>query len=320
MEWAFPSNLQPDPSALGFDLDHALNAMVQVRAEVPEDAYTAQILGTERIGSGAVIREDGLLLTIGYLITEASSIWLTTRAGEVMAGHPLAYDQATGLGLVQPLGRLGLPVLERGSASAAAVGDPVVVAGHGGKGHALQAMVADKREFAGYWEYVLDEALFTTPGHPQWGGTAALDVRGRLIGIGSLYVQEKLGPEATEGNMVVPIDVLEPVLETLLTTGRSGLPVRPWLGMYTTEVENHLVVAGLAERAPAAVAGVRVSDIILEVAGERPTGLADFFRRVWAQGAAGVEVPLAVSRRGSRIELRLRSADRGDFLKKPSLH
>ncbi|HEY5637308.1 MAG TPA: S1C family serine protease [Burkholderiales bacterium] len=320
MEWAFPSNLQPDPKALGFDLDRALNAMVQVRVEIPEDAFTAQILGTERIGSGAVIREDGLLLTIGYLITEASSIWLTTRAGEVMAGHPLAYDQATGLGLVQPLGRLGLPALERGSAASVEVGDPVVVAGHGGQGHALQATLADKREFAGYWEYVLDEALFTTPGHPQWGGTAALDAMGRLVGIGSLYVQEKLGPDATEGNMVVPIDVLEPIFDDLLATGRSRLPVRPWLGMYTTEVDNHLVVAGLAERAPAAVAGVRVSDIILEVAGERPTGLADLFRRIWSLGAAGVEVPLAVSRRGSRIELRLKSADRGDFLKKPSLH
>jgi len=194
-DWAFPAELQPSPGQARFDLEATLNSVVMLRAEVPQDAFTASILGTERIGNGVVIRADGLVLTIGYLITEAQTIWLTTNGGSAVAGHSLAYDQATGFGLVQPLGRLGLPALERGSAKSCGVGDEVTVIGYGGRSHALQAKVIAKREFAGYWEYVLDEALFTAPAHPQWGGAALVGADGRLVGIGSLLVQEALGDE-----------------------------------------------------------------------------------------------------------------------------
>src|SRR5262249_40325471 len=157
----FPAELQPSPDRVSFDLEAALDAVVMLRTEIPQDAFTASILGTERIGNGVVIRADGLVLTIGYLITEAQTIWLTTNSGNAVAGHALAYDQATGFGLVQPLGRLGIPALERGSAQSCAVGDDVFVIGYGGRSHALQAKIIARREFAGYWEYVLDEALFT---------------------------------------------------------------------------------------------------------------------------------------------------------------
>ena len=170
--WAFPKNLQPSPEEVDFDLDAGLNSVVLLRAEIPEEAFTASILGTERVGYGVVIRDDGLILTIGYLITEAASIWLTTNQGVVVAGHPLAFDQATGFGLVLPLGRLGAPAMERGSAATLDVGDDVIVIGQGGRAHALKARLVARREFAGYWEYLLDEALFTAPAHPQWGGTA----------------------------------------------------------------------------------------------------------------------------------------------------
>ena len=183
-DWAFPSEMRPKPEDWRFDLDHALDAVVQVRAEIPEDAFTASILGTERAGNGVVINDNGLVLTIGYLITEASVIWLTTNKGTVAGGTVLAYDQTTGFGLVQPLGKLGVKALERGSAGAVRVGENVVVAGHGGRAHALKATVFAKREFAGYWEYVLDEALFTAPAHPQWGGSALIGADGRLAGIG----------------------------------------------------------------------------------------------------------------------------------------
>src|SRR3990167_9475077 len=180
--WAFPRNLQPKPEDVGFDLDAALDSVVLLRAEIPDEAFTASILGTERAGYGVVIREDGLILTIGYLITEAASIWLTTNQGVVVAGHPLAFDQATGFGLVLPLGRLGAPAIECGSAATVDVGDEVIVIGQGG------------------------------PAHPQWGGTALVGADGRLLGIGSLLVQDReaLGGEAGQGNMFVPIDLLEP--------------------------------------------------------------------------------------------------------------
>ena len=324
-QWAFPDSLRPTAAEARFDLDAAFDAMVLMRAEVPERAFTAGILGTERAGNGVVIREDGLILTIGYLVTEAEAIWLTTNRGDVLAGHPLAYDQSTGFGLVQPLGdwkRLGLPVMPRGSAMGSAVGDPVFVLGHGGTAHSLKAKLVARREFAGSWEYLLDEALFTTPAHPQWGGTALLDTGGRLIGLGSLLVQDKesLGGQAEQGNMFVPIDLLDPVIDDMLATGRAGGAPRPWIGMYSAEVDGHVGVTGTADGGPAARAGVRAGDLVIDVGGERVTRLADLYRKVWRLGAAGVEVPLTLGRKGEIVRVKVRSLDRNDLLAKPQMH
>src|SRR5262245_24097819 len=190
--WAFPVDMRPRPEDWRFDLDRALDAVVLVRAEIPEDAFTANTLGTERGGNGVVIRDDGLVLTIGYLITEASQIWLATNRGTVVGGYPLAYDRATGFGIIQPLGKLNAPHLKRGLASDVKAGDSVFVIGHGGRPHSLKARLVGKREFAGPWEYLLDEALFAAPAHPQWGGAALLDAQGDLIGIGSLLVPHEV--------------------------------------------------------------------------------------------------------------------------------
>ena len=318
-KWAFRPSLRPRPEEVRFDLNVALDSMVKLHAEVPEDAFTASLLGTERTGNGVVIREDGLILTIGDLITEANSIWLTTNAGTVVAGHPLAYDQATGLGLVLPLGRLGLPVLPRGSVASAAIGADVIVISHGGCAHALKAKIIAKREFAGHWEYVLDEAVFTAPPHPNWNGAALVDEDGRLLGIGSLVVEEALRGEAVEGNMFVPIDLLEPILDEM-RLGRATGPQRPWLGMYTMVDDGQLVVGGLAEGGPAESAGVRLGDMVLEVAGERVFELADLFRKAWHLGPPGTVIPLPLARDGALSRVRVHSADRGDFLKKPRVH
>jgi len=318
-EWAFPAELQPLAEELRFNLKPVLDAVVSLRSEIPEDAFTASILGSERAGSGVVIRDDGLILTIGYLITEAESIWLTANDGSVVAGHALAYDAVTGFGLVQPLGRLGAPALARGSSAAAAVGDDVITIGHGGRAHALKAHLIAKREFAGYWEYVLDEALFASPPHPQWGGAALVGADGKLLGIGSLLVQEAQDGEPIQGNMFVPIDLLAPILDDMLKYGAPARPPRPWLGMYTAEAEQRLVVSAIARGGPAESAGVRLGDIVIEVAGERVSGLADMFRKVWRLGPAGIEVPLTLARDSELTQLNVRSADRSDFLKKPQL-
>ncbi|MBV8032546.1 MAG: serine protease [Betaproteobacteria bacterium] len=319
-EWAFPVEMRPKPEEWRFDLDAALDSVVLLRAEIPDDAFTAPILGTERVGNGVVIRDDGLVLTIGYLITEASTIWLTTNKGHVVGGFPIAYDQGTGFGLVQPLGKLGVDAISRGSASTCRIGENVVVAGHGGRAHALKATVFAKREFAGYWEYVLDEAFFTAPAHPQWGGAALIGSTGDLLGIGSLLVQEKLDAGVLQGNMLVPIDLLEPVLDTMLKTGRAPGRPHPWLGMYTTDAADKLVVAGIAPGGPADRAGVKVGDLVIAVAGEKPEGLADLWRKVWALGGPGADVPLKLVRKDKVAERTLRAADRNDFLRKPHLH
>jgi len=319
-DWAFPAEMRPQPEDWRFDLDTALDSVVLLRSEIPEDAFTAPLLGTDRIGNGVVIRDDGLVLTIGYLITEASTIWLTTNKGVVQGGFPVAYDQGSGFGLVQPLGKLGVDAISRGSASTCRVGENVVVASHGGREHSLKATVFAKREFAGYWEYVLDEAIFTAPAHPQWGGSALIGSSGDLLALGSLLVQEKVDAGTLQGNMMVPVELLDPILDDLLRIGRVNRPPRPWLGMYTTEAGSRLVVAGIAPGGPADRAGIKVGDMVLEIAGEKPSGLADLWRKLWRLGPAGCEVPLKMLRKSRVSDQRLQSADRNAFLKKPHLH
>ena len=317
--WAFPTSMQPAAGEVQFDLKSALDSVVGLRADIPDDAFTAPILGTERTGCGVVIGEDGLVLTIGYLITEAESIWLTASNGTVTPAHPVAFDFATGFGLVMPLGPLRLPALARGSASSIETSDDVFVLGSGGRAHALKATVFAKREFAGYWEYLLDEALFATPAHPEWSGAALVGDDGRLVGIGSLLVQEPVGDEIVKGNMFVPVDLLVPILDDLLRTGRSGDLARPWLGMYTAETPNGLVVNGLAPEGPADKSGVMPGDVIVAVGDNRVTELAEMYRGIWSKGRAGAEIALTLARDGAPVRVLVLSGDRRDFLRKPRL-
>ena len=299
------------------NIDPILRSIVGVRSLVPEDAFTATTLGTRREGSGVVIRDDGLVLTIGYLITEAEEVWLTSHDGRVVPAHALAYDQETGFGLVQALAPLGLPGVDFGDAAQAKVGDPVVLAD--GLGQSVQANIVTKQEFAGYWEYLLDEAIFITPAHPSWGGAALVGMDGKLLGIGSLRLQMSQGGQTADINMVVPIDLLPPILDDLLTLGQVNKPPRPWLGAFSAESDGKVVVMSVAEGGPAAQAGLRRGDIISDVRDEEVDGLADFYRKLWSSGPAGTSVPMRIVRDGRETWLRLKSADRGSFLKKPQL-
>ena len=320
-DWEFPAEMQPDPEAVAFDLERTLSSVMSLRSEIPEDAFSAPTLGTERGGNGVVIGDDGLVLTIGYLITEAETVWLVSGEGTATPAHVVGYDQTTGFGLVQALGRLGAPAMELGTSLDLQVEDEVIVAGCGGRQHALVTRIISKREFAGYWEYVLDEAIFTAPPHPSWGGAALIGADGRLQGIGSLLVQEAQEEgEQRDGNMFVPIDLLPPILDDLLKFGRVDKPPRPWLGMFTAEAEGNLVVAGLASGAPADRADVQVGDVVLKVADAPVTDMADMFRRIWALGRAGTVIPLTVSRDGDELSITVHSADRNAFLKAPGLH
>jgi S1-C subfamily serine protease len=321
VDWQVTPDFQPNPKDYGFDLDAALSAVVSLKSTIPDDAFTASILGTERSGSGVLIERSGLVVTIGYLITEAEQIWLGLSDGRTVPGHALGYDQATGFGLVQALARIDTPVLPMGRSSSLAIGDRVIVGGAGGRARSLAAFVVGKQEFAGYWEYVLDEAIFTAPAHPFWGGSALIGPSGDLCGIASLRLdQSKDESSEDQLNMIVPIDLLPPILDDIRTIGRSRQPPRPWLGLYAVEVEGKVVVAGLADGSPAERAGLSTGDVVLSVAGKRVAALAEFFRNIWALGAAGVKVPLTVYHEGEIAEVAVESSDRNRFLKAPRLH
>jgi S1-C subfamily serine protease len=318
-EWKVPPSAQPRAEDYSYDLERALSSVVGLHAIVPSDAFTADTLGVERAGNGVLI-DKGLVLTIGYLITEAETVWLHFGDGRVVQGHALGLDQETGFGLVQALGPLGIPVLPIGSSKTSDVGDRVVVGGAGGRTRSLGGRIAAKQEFAGYWEYVLDEAIFTFPAHPNWGGTALISPKGELIGVGSLQIERERDGKNEHLNMTVPIDLLPPVLDDLRKFGRVNKPVRPWLGLYSTEIENRIVIVGIAPKGPAARAELKTGDVVLSVAGEDVTTLAAFYRKVWSLGSSGVEVPLTLYREGVTFEVRVNSSDRAKFLKAPRMH
>ncbi len=318
-ENSIPTDLQPKAAEYAFDLELALRSVVGLRATVPDDAFTADTLGTERAGSAVHFRQ-GLFLTIGYLITEADSVWLTTSDGHIVAGHALAFDQESGFGLVQALGKVDIPVMELGDSAGARVGEPVIFAAAGGRRQCVAAKVAGRQEFAGYWEYLLDDAIFTAPSHPFWGGGALIGKDGRLLGIGSLVLQQGDGSKRQDMNMVVPVQLLAPILDDLLAYGRVNRPPRPWLGLYAMEDDEALVVGGLADDGPADKAGMRTGDRILAVNGEEVPDLAGLWRAVWASGPAGSTVQVSLGRGNRTAAVTVTSTDRASILKSPRLH
>jgi S1-C subfamily serine protease len=303
-------------------IDPNLRSVVAVRAHIPDDAFTAQGLGTLREGSGVVIREDGLVLTIGYLITEAESVWITNIDGRVVEATPLAMDFETGFGLVQMLGRIpGQKAAELGDSEGMRHGAPGVLAAAGGLSHALACTVAARQPFAGYWEYLLSNAIFTAPAHPHWGGAGLFDAAGKLAGIGSLILQQgQRGGKRLDLNMVVPIGELLPILETLRRTGHSGRPARPWLGLYATEDDEEVGVGSLAKGGPAERAGVKPRDRIVAVDGRKVNDLASLWTAVRAAGPAGAEVRLTLARGTKQLDLAITSTDRARHLKAPRMH
>ena len=317
---SIPADLHPRPQDYPFDLDRTLNAIVGVKAHIPEDGFTASMLGTERSGSGVVVDPAGLVLTIGYLIMEAETIWLTTGDGRAVAGHALAFDAESGFGLVQALGRLGLPALEFGNSTELAIGEAVILAAAGGRTQAVKTWIAGRQYFAGSWEYLLEDALYTAPHHPKWGGAGLIDGEGRLVGIGSLILQQQ-GPEgkALSLNMIVPIDTLKPIFEQLRRLGRTDHPPRPWLGLYAGEHEDAVVVHGLAEGSPAQRAGIRLGDRIIAVGGEPVSDRRELWLGIWSAGTAGTTIRLQIGRGAATLDLAVTSADRTTLFRSPSL-
>jgi serine protease Do len=297
-------------------LEDLVSAVVRIKTFINPDGQTVQSLGREREGSGVVIDEDGLVLTIGYLMVEAHAAEITTNAGRTVPATIVGYDHETGFGILRAIQPLKLKPLAFGHAADAKERDPVLIASSGGPAMVSPAYVAAKREFAGSWEYLLDEAIFTTPPHPAWSGAALISREGKLLGIGSLIVGDAAGTgEAKPGNMFVPIDRLPPILGDLIADGRVSGPGHPWLGVAADDIRGRLLVSRVTPGGPAELAGIRKGDEIIGVAGEPPRSLADFYRKVWATGAAGATVPLDIEQGGAKRRIGVQSINRLDHLK-----
>ncbi|WP_417513417.1 S1C family serine protease [Minwuia sp.] len=297
-------------------VERAIEAVVRIDAEVPGDARTAGFLGTQRTGSGVVIDDSGLVLTIGYLVLEAMAVTVTNADGAPVAAEIIAYDYDTGLGLVRAQQALGRPPIRLGDSAAVVKGDPVLVATEPGIESAQPGAVVDVRRFTGYWEYLLEDALFVSPPHAAWQGAALIGAEGELLGIGSLFAEDaQRRPKRLPGTMFVPVNALKPILAELLTEGRSAASNRPWLGIFTSDHRGYVVVTYVAPDGPAAASGVRRGDVVLEVGGQRIRTMAEFLETVWSQGLPGVEVPLTLGRQDHVARVKVISADRYAYMK-----
>ena len=305
---AQPSNAAPDAASV-------LDAVVKVTARIPADARTAKGLGTEREGSGVVIDSSGLVLTIGYLMLEAESVEIGLRDGGTVPATRIAYDHDTGFGLVRAIRPLGLKPAELGVSAEIDVRAQVLAVAHGGRNMTMPALVVSRRPFAGSWEYLLENAIYTAPPHPVFGGAALFSPDGKLVGIGSLIVPDAAPNAQLPGNMFVPIDILKPIFADLLDKGRTQNPLRPWLGLSADELRGRLFVTRTAEGGPAADAGIEAGDMVIGVGGEPIAGLADFYRKVWATGDAGVTIRLDVLKGTSVKPIEIKSIDRYRWLK-----
>lgn len=297
-------------------ISDVLSAVVSVRTQVPASARTAETLGTEREGSGVVINDRGLILTIGYLILEASRAEITLAGGKSLPVQIIAYDHNSGFGLLRADRPLDVKPMKLGDSGALQESARVLVSGFGGAEAARPALVVSRRSFAGYWEYLLEEAIFTAPPYENFGGAALIGPEGELLGIGSLIVGDAMRGERTvPGNMFVPIDILKPILPDMLKIGRSSAPPRPWLGIYSEEHRGHLFVTRLAGGGPAADAGIQVDDMILKIDDRPVISMEDFYRKLWATGEAGVEVQLLVLRNAQLLSIKVRSGNRYSWLR-----
>ena len=294
-----------------------LPAVVGLKTTIPEDRRSAQTLGSEREGHGIVIDDEGLILTIGYLIMEADTVTITDIEGNEWPAYVVGYDYESGFGLVRTDVPLPIKPVRFGDSDALSLRGEAIVVGYGGEKATLKVKVASRREFAGYWEYLLENAIFTVPAYPLWGGSALVDADGALLGVGSLLVQEALGPGAAAfpGNMYVPINRLKPIFAELVANSRLSSPPRPWLGIYTVEHMGQLVIGGVSDGGPADRAGLQRGDILHALNDEVLDDVADFYRKLWDSGAAGTTVRLRMERDSDAFEVGVRSGDRSSYHK-----
>jgi len=305
----------PAPAETG-SLEDLISAVVKIKTHINPEGRTVQGLGRDREGTGILIDADGLILTIGYLMVEAYAAEIVTNDGRTIPASIVGYDHETGFGLLRTIEPLKIKPFTFGKLSDVKEKDVVVIASGGGASNVVPALVVSKREFVGNWEYLLDEAIYTSPPHPSWSGAALISREGKLIGVGSLIVGDAAGnKENNPGNVFVPIDRLAPILGDLLTEGRPSGPGRPWLGMNADDTHGRLMVGRVTPGGPADKAGIKRGDVIMSVNGEATASLPDFYRKVWSKGGAGAVIGLDVRNNNTVQHFNVQSINRLDHLK-----
>src|SRR5262245_4275125 len=310
---AAPDPARPNAPAIRPQPERTVDSLsvVKLRSKAFTSARSNTTLGPKRECTCVESDYYGLVLTIWYLILEAETVELSTADGTVFPATVVGYDNITGFGLLRSLRPLPITPIRFGQSSQIADRERVLIVGFDG---VAPALVVSRRQFVGFWEYLLDEAIYTAPVTVNWSGAALIDSGGRLLGIGSLSVNDALGPDSQiPGNLFVPIDLLKPLLAELIKYGKSSARPRPWMGLQTQDVHGTVVVTRVSPEGPADAAGMRPGDVIVTVGGTLVKGQADFYTRVWSRGAAGVEVPLDVLRTGKIQSIKVRSVDRDNY-------
>lgn len=300
-------------------LARARAAVVGVHAMAVDDARSNATLGRERRGSGVVIDVDGLVATIGYLILEADRVELVLDVERVVPARVVAYDLASGFGLLQPLVPIRVPPAPLGRSAALAATEPLMIASGGEDAAMSVARLVSQRAFAGFWEYHLDHALFTAPPRTDHSGAGLFNSRGELVGIGSLVVMDAAGSggPAVPGNMFVPVDLLKSILPELRRHGATRASTRPWLGMHCVELDGGVHVARVLADSPAEAAGLQRGDRIVRIDGHAVGDLASLYRRLWRGGGPERDVKIAIDRDGTPKTLTARAQDRMKMLRRP---
>lgn len=298
------------------DAEEVFSAVLRLTAEIPPDARTANALGTRREGSGVAIDDNGLVLTIGYLMLEAMAVTVHPAGAKPVPADIVAYDHESGFGLVRAREPLDVKPLRLGVSSDLEIKERALVVNYHGAPGALGVFVVSRRQFAGYWEYLLDRAIFTSPPTREWSGAALVGADGRLLGIGSLIVPDAYSGEYDlPGNMFVPIDLLKPIMADLLSQGRRSGPRKPWIGMFSASVPGGALVTQVAPDGPADRAGIEPGDLVTAVGGEAVADLADLYRKLWASRRAGDEIAVTVRRGAGTREIMVKSGKREDYLR-----
>jgi S1-C subfamily serine protease len=310
----------PRPEEVNFDLENTLSSVLRLNSEVPETAFSARSLGTERHGNAVLIGDEGYCVTIGYLVVDASSITLYSHGQETEA-ELVGYNHESGLAIIRMRSKFDVPTLKLGSADELNEKEPVIVAPYGGVQHSISASVVSRRTFAGSWEYMVDRAIFTAPIHPNWSGAALIRRDGTLVGVGSLWVNDaESGRRESPGNMFVPIDLLKPIYADLINHGRAQSPHRPWLGVYTAEAMGRLFVSGLIPQGPAEQAGIEAGDLVAGINDKPVSTLAEMYKALWSQGEAGMNIVMNLRRDGENVDITVKSDSRYRFMDRRRRH